>query len=89
MTCVFVQEMLFSAVIVELKGYFEVFFEESPPFKLLLTETDSDLTVWSAIIREGTALSALVTHSICFFRDEMTVNEVCIVYRRLRSQSGL
>ncbi|XP_057207517.1 NACHT, LRR and PYD domains-containing protein 1b allele 5 isoform X1 [Triplophysa rosa] len=47
------EEMLFSADIVELKGYFEVFFEESPPFKLSLTETDSDHTVWSAIIREG------------------------------------
>lgn len=47
--------MLFSADIVELKGYFEVFFEESPSFKLSLTDTDSGHTVWSAVIREGTA----------------------------------
>lgn len=49
------QDMLFTPVIVEVKGYFEVFFEESPPFKLSLTDADSGHTVWTATIREGTA----------------------------------
>ncbi|XP_059370971.1 NACHT, LRR and PYD domains-containing protein 1b allele 3 isoform X1 [Carassius carassius] len=47
------EDMLFSPVIVEVKGYFEVFFEESPPFKLSLTDADSGHTVWTATIREG------------------------------------
>lgn len=47
--------MLFTPVIVEVKGYFEVFFEESPPFKLSLTDAVSGHTVWTATIREGTA----------------------------------
>ncbi|XP_050985554.1 NACHT, LRR and PYD domains-containing protein 1a allele 5 isoform X3 [Labeo rohita] len=47
------EDMLFSPVIVEVKGYFEVFFEESPPFKLSLTEAESGHTVWTATIREG------------------------------------
>lgn len=51
--CVCLQDMLFSPVIVEVKGYFEVFFEESPPFKLSLTDADSGHTVWTATIREG------------------------------------
>lgn len=70
--------MLFTADIVELKGYFEVFFEESPPFKLSLTDTDSSHTVWSAVIREGTinihltyCLQAdtedLIRHTVLYF----------------------
>ncbi|RXN10877.1 LRR and PYD domains-containing 1b allele 3-like isoform X1 [Labeo rohita] len=51
--CVCLQDMLFSPVIVEVKGYFEVFFEESPPFKLSLTEAESGHTVWTATIREA------------------------------------
>ncbi|KAI2656617.1 NACHT, LRR and PYD domains-containing protein 1a allele 3 [Labeo rohita] len=47
------EDMLFSPVIVEVKGYFEVFFEESPPFKLSLTEAESGHTVWTATIREA------------------------------------
>ncbi|XP_048017131.1 uncharacterized protein si:dkeyp-97b10.3 isoform X1 [Megalobrama amblycephala] len=46
------EDMLFTPVIVEVKGYFEVFFEESPPFKLSLTDADSGHTVWTATIRE-------------------------------------
>ncbi|XP_051521144.1 uncharacterized protein LOC127421944 isoform X2 [Myxocyprinus asiaticus] len=47
------EDMLFSPAIVELKGYFEVFFEESPPFKLSLIDDESSHTVWTATIREG------------------------------------
>ncbi|XP_051966168.1 uncharacterized protein si:dkeyp-97b10.3 [Xyrauchen texanus] len=47
------EDMLFSPAVVELKGYFEVFFEESPPFKLSLMDAESGHTVWTATIREG------------------------------------
>ncbi|XP_048017136.1 uncharacterized protein si:dkeyp-97b10.3 isoform X6 [Megalobrama amblycephala] len=50
--CSDIKDMLFTPVIVEVKGYFEVFFEESPPFKLSLTDADSGHTVWTATIRE-------------------------------------
>ncbi|XP_043114781.1 NACHT, LRR and PYD domains-containing protein 1a allele 5 isoform X3 [Puntigrus tetrazona] len=54
------EDMLFSPVIVEVKGYFEVFFEESPPFKLSLTDADSGHTVWTATIREGDCVHHVV-----------------------------
>lgn len=53
------EDMLFTPVIVEVKGYFEVFFEESPPFKLSLTDADSGQTVWTATIREGDCVHQL------------------------------
>ncbi|TRY89077.1 hypothetical protein DNTS_009801 [Danionella cerebrum] len=46
-------ELLFSAEIVAVKGYFEVFYEDSPPFKLSLSDTDTGHIVWTATIREG------------------------------------
>ncbi|XP_067306031.1 NACHT, LRR and PYD domains-containing protein 1a isoform X2 [Pseudorasbora parva] len=53
------EDMLFTPVIVAVKGYFEVFFEESPPFKLSLTDADSGHTVWTATIREGDCVDHL------------------------------
>ncbi|KAK9951842.1 hypothetical protein ABG768_017717 [Culter alburnus] len=47
------EDMLFTSDILEVKGYFEVFFKESPPFKLSLTNADSGHTVWTVTIREG------------------------------------
>lgn len=38
-----------------MKGYFEAFFEQPPPFKLSLIEINTEETVWSATIREGTS----------------------------------
>ncbi|XP_041733766.1 uncharacterized protein LOC121567647 isoform X2 [Coregonus clupeaformis] len=46
-------DLLFTLAVTKLKGYFEAFFEQPPPFKLSLIETESDQTVWSATIREG------------------------------------
>ncbi|XP_028818948.1 uncharacterized protein LOC114769776 isoform X2 [Denticeps clupeoides] len=43
----------FTLHVVKLKGYFEAFFEQPPPFKLSLIEVESDQVVWSATIREG------------------------------------
>ncbi|KAM9441953.1 uncharacterized protein ACWYII_014239 isoform 2-T2 [Salvelinus alpinus] len=46
-------DLPFTLAVTKLKGYFEVFFEQPPPFKISLVETESDQTVWSATIREG------------------------------------
>uniref|UniRef100_A0A8C7L1G9 Si:dkeyp-97b10.3 n=1 Tax=Oncorhynchus kisutch TaxID=8019 RepID=A0A8C7L1G9_ONCKI len=46
-------DLPFTLAVTKLKGYFEVFFEQPPPFKVSLVETESDKTVWSATIREG------------------------------------
>lgn len=40
--------------VTKMKGYFEAFFEQPPPFKLSLIETITEETVWTATIREGT-----------------------------------
>ncbi|XP_066565452.1 NACHT, LRR and PYD domains-containing protein 1b allele 5 isoform X2 [Amia ocellicauda] len=37
---------------VKFKAYFEVYYEQPPPFKLSLIEADSEKTVWSATLRE-------------------------------------
>lgn len=42
-----------------IKGYFEAFFEQPPPFKLSLIETTTEETVWSGTIREGTSALSL------------------------------
>ncbi|XP_069053641.1 NACHT, LRR and PYD domains-containing protein 1a allele 5 isoform X2 [Lepisosteus oculatus] len=42
----------FTLAAVKFKGYFEVYYEQSPPFKLSLMEADSDQTVWTATLRE-------------------------------------
>ncbi|XP_072525324.1 uncharacterized protein [Salminus brasiliensis] len=47
------EDIQFTLAVVKMKGYFEAFFEQRPPFKLSLMETDSEQTVWSATIREG------------------------------------
>uniref|UniRef100_A0A4W5M6T6 Uncharacterized protein n=1 Tax=Hucho hucho TaxID=62062 RepID=A0A4W5M6T6_9TELE len=46
-------DLPFTLAVTKLKGYFEAFFEQPPPFKVSLVETESDKTVWSATIREG------------------------------------
>lgn len=51
--CVSVQHLKFTLAVTKMKGYFEAFFEEPPPFKLSLIEINTDETVWSATIREG------------------------------------
>ncbi|XP_063060677.1 uncharacterized protein si:dkeyp-97b10.3 [Engraulis encrasicolus] len=43
----------FTVEVVKMKGYFEVFFEQPPPFKLSLMEVDSEQPLWTATIREG------------------------------------
>ncbi|KAJ7984031.1 hypothetical protein DPEC_G00367590, partial [Dallia pectoralis] len=46
-------DLQFTLAVTKLKGYFEAFFEQPPPFKLSLVETETDQSVWSATIREG------------------------------------
>ena len=57
--CVSVQELNFTFEIIKLKGYFEAFFEQPPPFTLSLKEANTDETVWSNIIREGNPSTCL------------------------------
>lgn len=47
------QELKFTRDVTKMKGYFEVFIEQPPPYKLCLIKTDTEETVWSATIREG------------------------------------
>lgn len=51
--CVSVQDLKFTLAVTKMKGYFEAFFEQPPPFKLSLIEMNTEETVWSATIREG------------------------------------
>lgn len=54
--------------VTKMKGYFEAFFEQPPPFKLSLIETITEETVWTATIREGTRAlrqARLVIWSCC------------------------
>ncbi|XP_029570863.1 NACHT, LRR and PYD domains-containing protein 1b allele 3 isoform X5 [Salmo trutta] len=53
-------DLPFTLAVTKLKGYFEVFFEQPPPFKVSLVETESDQTVWSATIREGDCVDSTV-----------------------------
>ncbi|KAM3615648.1 uncharacterized protein V6R79_005533 [Siganus canaliculatus] len=47
------EDLKFTLAVTRLKGYFEAFFEQPPPFKLSLIEINTGETVWSATIREG------------------------------------
>ncbi|XP_068173497.1 uncharacterized protein si:dkeyp-97b10.3 isoform X2 [Antennarius striatus] len=47
------QDLEFTLSVTKMKGYFEVFFEQPPPFKLSLMDRKTEETVWSATIREG------------------------------------
>ncbi|XP_047450657.1 uncharacterized protein si:dkeyp-97b10.3 isoform X2 [Mugil cephalus] len=47
------QDLKFTIAVTKMKGYFEAFFEQPPPFTLSLIEINTDETVWSATIREG------------------------------------
>ncbi|XP_060761828.1 NACHT, LRR and PYD domains-containing protein 1 isoform X2 [Neoarius graeffei] len=54
------EDIQFTLAVVKMKGYFEAFFEQRPPFKLTLIETESEQSVWSATIREGDCLDNTV-----------------------------
>lgn len=47
------QDLKFTLAVTKMKGYFEAFFDQPPPFKLSLVEINTDETIWSATIREG------------------------------------
>ncbi|TMS07319.1 NACHT, LRR and PYD domains-containing protein 1b allele 5 [Larimichthys crocea] len=48
-----ITDLKFTLAVTKMKGYFEAFFEQPPPFKLSLRDTNTEETVWSATIREG------------------------------------
>ncbi|CAJ1065329.1 uncharacterized protein si:dkeyp-97b10.3 isoform X2 [Xyrichtys novacula] len=47
------EDLKFTLAVTKMKGYFEAFFDQPPPFKLNLVEINTDEIVWSATIREG------------------------------------
>lgn len=47
------QDLKFTLAVTKMKGYFEAFFEQPPPFKLVLIDVNTEEEVWSATIREG------------------------------------
>ncbi|XP_049926569.1 uncharacterized protein si:dkeyp-97b10.3 [Epinephelus moara] len=47
------EDLKFTLAVTKMKGYFEAFFEQPPPFKLSLIDINTEETVWSATIREG------------------------------------
>ncbi|KAM7399218.1 hypothetical protein PAMP_018504 [Pampus punctatissimus] len=47
------EDLKFTLAPTKMKGYFEAFFEQPPPFKLSLIEINTEETLWSATIREG------------------------------------
>ncbi|CAN9511461.1 unnamed protein product [Ophioblennius macclurei] len=47
------QDLKFTLAVTKMKGYFEAFFEQPPPFKLSLVEVNTEEKVWEATIREG------------------------------------
>uniref|UniRef100_A0A3Q3BCN6 Si:dkeyp-97b10.3 n=1 Tax=Kryptolebias marmoratus TaxID=37003 RepID=A0A3Q3BCN6_KRYMA len=59
--CLF--DLKFTLAVTKMKGYFEAFFEQPPPFKLSLIEINTEQTVWDATIREGTSARGLGAES--------------------------
>ncbi|KAI5093029.1 hypothetical protein C0J45_17420 [Silurus meridionalis] len=57
------EDIQFTVAVVKIKGYFEAFFEQRPPFKLSLIEAESEQSVWSATIREGDCVENTVERS--------------------------
>lgn len=53
------QDLKFTLAVTKMKGYFEAFFEQPPPFKLSLLEITTEQTVWDTTIREGTSTFGL------------------------------
>lgn len=62
--CVSMQELKFTLAVTKMKGYFEAFFEQPPPFTLSLIEINTEETVWSATIREGTSAFSLTLNML-------------------------
>lgn len=58
------QELKFTLAVTKMKGYFEAFFEQPPPFTLSLIEINTEETVWSATIREGTSAFSLTLNML-------------------------
>lgn len=57
------QDLKFTMAVTKMKGYFEAFFEQPPPFKLSLIETVTEEMVWTATIREEDCVDKSQTKS--------------------------
>lgn len=79
--CVSVQDLKFTLAVTKMKGYFEAFFEQPPPFKLSLIEINTEETVWSANIREGISVFSLPLKTF----GDLQVNKHVGVYVSLKS----
>ncbi|XP_024910873.1 uncharacterized protein LOC103378500 isoform X4 [Cynoglossus semilaevis] len=85
------QELKFTRDVTKMKGYFEVFIEQPPPYKLCLIKTDTEETVWSATIREGDCVDTTKKKprkrtGTC--KRSRSPSENKTVYKRPRCQNG-
>uniref|UniRef100_A0A3P8RM13 Si:dkeyp-97b10.3 n=1 Tax=Amphiprion percula TaxID=161767 RepID=A0A3P8RM13_AMPPE len=69
-----------------MKGYFEAFFEQAPPFKLSLIEINTEETVWSATIREGTSAFSITLKTLVLRQRSSSPSEEETVCKRPRWQ---
>uniref|UniRef100_A0A3B4FFG5 Si:dkeyp-97b10.3 n=2 Tax=Haplochromini TaxID=319058 RepID=A0A3B4FFG5_9CICH len=83
-----IKELKFTLAVTKMKGYFEAFFEQHPPFKLSLIEINTEETVWSATIREGRQRSSSPSEDELAFKrtrmqDEPSEKQLLQVAKRL------
>lgn len=80
--CVSVQDLKFTLAVTKMKGYFEAFFEQPPPFKLSLIEINTEETVWSAIIREGISAFSLPLQTFGDLRVKSILSDIFLLLDR-------
>lgn len=77
---IILQDLKFTLAVTKMKGYFEAFFEQPPPFKLSLIESDTDETVWSTTIREGNSVFSL-TEPV--WRVQANIEQIMVLRKQL------
>ncbi|TSP46861.1 NACHT, LRR and PYD domains-containing protein 1b allele 2 [Bagarius yarrelli] len=81
------EDIQFTLAVVKMKGYFEAFFEQRPPFRLSLIEAESEQSVWSATIREGDCVENNVEKSrsrSCSRKRKSSMSETELTSKRSR-----
>lgn len=83
--CSCLQELKFTLAVTKLKGFFEAYFKQPPPFKLSLVDTRTQETVWSTTIRNGALVCACVSWEQSSKSGDKFVM-FCFFFRRLGGQ---
>ncbi|KAB5535535.1 hypothetical protein PHYPO_G00118810 [Pangasianodon hypophthalmus] len=81
------EDIQFTLAVVKMKGYFEAFFEQRPPFRLSLIEAESEQSVWSATIREGDCVENTVEQNrsrSCSRKRNSSMSDVELISKRAR-----